>query len=62
MIWQQLKWGKKFFKNPVYNEPLLYDKQPASHPSMPPKYAQGERLRSIDGWLANRLSYRDPSL
>jgi hypothetical protein len=54
--------GKNFFKNPVYNEPPLYDDQPASHPSMPPKKVQGEGLRGIDGWLANRLSYRNPSL
>jgi hypothetical protein len=49
-------------KNPVENEPPLYDVQPASHPSMPLKKFQGEGLRGIDGWLANRLSYRNLSL
>jgi len=29
--------GKNFFKNPVYNEPPLYDYRPAGHPSMPPQ-------------------------
>jgi len=29
---------KNFFKNPVDNEPPPYDRLPAGHLSMPPKY------------------------
>ena len=56
------KGSKKLLKNPVDNEPLPYEILPAGHPPMPPKYAQGEGLRGIDGWPANRLSYGTPSL
>jgi hypothetical protein len=43
------KGSKKLFKNPVDNEPLPYEILPAGHPPMPPKHAQEEGLRGIDG-------------